>query len=178
MPRRYLRRILPSRSIMSRDRTLRIFGSLLHEPNLWHLNRRSVSLAVAVGLFMAFMPLPIQMLMAAATAIVVRCNLPVAVAVVWVSNPITVAPLFFAAYKVGAWLLGLPQRHVDYELSFDWLATRLSDVWEPLVLGCFLMGTLSALLGYFVVQLIWRLHVMQSWRNRRHPRNRATGPRP
>ena len=122
MPRRYLRRILPNRKIMSRDRTLRIFGSLLHEPNLWHLNRRSVSLAVAVGLFMAFMPLPVQMLMAAATAIVVRCNLPVAVAVVWVSNPITVAPLFFAAYKVGAWLLGLPQRRVDYELSFDWLA--------------------------------------------------------
>lgn len=167
MPRRYLRRILPNPKNISRDRTLRVFGSLLHEPNLWHLNRRSVSLAVSIGLFTAFIPVPAQMLMAAATAIVTRCNLPVAVAVVWVSNPITVAPLFFAAYKLGAWLLGIPHRAVEYDLSLHGLADKLGDVWAPLVLGCFLLGTTSALLGYFVVQFIWRLHVMQSWRNRR-----------
>ena len=167
MPRRYLRRILPSPRKIRDEGAVKIFGRLVHNPNLWHLNRHSVAMAVAVGLFTAFVPIPGQTLLAVAGAIALGCNLPIAVVVVFVSNPITMAPLFFSAYKVGALMLGETPRAVQFELSIDWLLGSLSDIWQPFLLGCFTVGVLSAMLGYVAVQTIWRIHVVQSWRERR-----------
>jgi uncharacterized protein (DUF2062 family) len=175
MPRRIFRQLVPIAHDFLRDHSVRrLFGELLLQPNLWHLNRTSVSLAVSVGLFMAFVPLPGQMIFAAAAAILLGCNLPISVAFVWVSNPITMAPLFFASYKVGAWLLDQPQRDIHFEISLDWLLSSVSDVWQPLLLGCLVLGLLSALFGQIVVRLIWRIHVASSWRERRRRRMRGT----
>ena len=54
MPRKLLRRFLPSAHELRKEGQLRLFGELLHNPNLWHLNRNSVAGAVSIGLFMAF----------------------------------------------------------------------------------------------------------------------------
>ena len=94
MPRKFLRRFLPAAHQIRREGTLKVFGALLHNPNLWHLNRNSVAGAVSVGLFIAFVPAPGQMVLAAAAAIAVGRNLPIAVLMVWVSNPLTMPPLF------------------------------------------------------------------------------------
>ncbi len=162
-----LKRLIPYSRSIRRDHNLRrLFGRLMHAPNLWHLNRHSVAWGVSIGLFMAFVPVPFQMLMAVAAAIALSANLPVAVVVVWVSNPITVAPLFYSAYKVGALMLGTKPEPIRFEISLDWLMTRLVDVWEPFLLGCFVLGVLSALLGHMAVKIIWRIHVVQSWRLR------------
>jgi uncharacterized protein (DUF2062 family) len=154
------------------DRSLRLFGRLLHNANLWHLNRYSVSWAVSVGLFIAFVPLPFQMVLAAAAAIVIGCNLPISVVMVWFSNPITIPPLFYAAYKLGAWLLNQPARQIRFEMSIHWLMSKLDDIWQPLLLGCLLMGLAAALIGHAAVRIIWRIHVVQSWRERQ-ARHRA-----
>ena len=118
----------------------KIFGKLLHDPNLLHLNRRSVSGAFFVGLFMAFVPLPTQMIFAAGVAIWLRVNLPISVGLVWITNPITIPPMFYFAYKVGAWILNEPVMEWQFELSWDWflntvhlrqmgtLPTRLPDM--------------------------------------------------
>lgn len=155
-----------SRSIRGDHNFRRLFGRLMHAPNLWHLNRHSVAWGVSIGLFMAFVPVPFQMLLAAAAAILMSANLPVAVVVVWVSNPITVAPFFYSAYKLGASLLGTQPKSIRFEMSLDWLMTRLVDIWEPFLLGCFVLGVISALLGHIMVKIIWRIHVVQSWRMR------------
>ncbi len=155
-----------SRSIRRDHNLRRLFGRLMHSPNLWHLNRHSVAWGVSIGLFMAFVPVPFQMLLAVAAAIALSANLPVAVVVVWVSNPITVAPLFYSAYKVGALLLGAQPEPLIFEMSLEWLMTRLVEVWEPFLLGCFVLAVSSALLGHVAVKLIWRIHVVQSWRLR------------
>ena len=102
MPRKFLKRYLPSASEVRSRRSLRILGELLHDPNVWHLTRRSVSTAVAVGVFSAFVPVPFQMPLAAVLAIALRCNLPLAVALVWISNPMTMPAIFFFTYTVGA----------------------------------------------------------------------------
>ena len=57
MPRRLFKRYMPDPEQIRNHRSLRFLGKLLHEPNLWHLNRRSVSRAMAMGLFAAFVPL-------------------------------------------------------------------------------------------------------------------------
>ena len=165
--RRLLRRMLPgAREIRGREFLRRVFGRMLLDAGLWRLNRGSVAWAVSVGLFMAWMPAPFQMVLAAGAAIALRCNLPVSVVAVWVSNPVTVAPMFFAAYKLGAWILGVPPTALEFELSLRWLFGGLGKVWEPFLLGCFVMGLASAILGQAAIRLIWRAHVMVSWRDR------------
>ena len=76
MARRVIKKMMPDHDKIRRSRAIKLFGSLLHDGNLWHLNRRSASGAFAVGLFTAFIPVPFQMLLAAAAAIIFRVNLP------------------------------------------------------------------------------------------------------
>ena len=174
--RRLLRKMLPGvREIRGRRPLRRVFGRMLLHADLWRLNRGSVAGAASIGLFMAWMPVPFQMLPAAGAAIALRCNLPVSVVAVWVSNPVTVAPMFFAAYKLGAWMLDVPPATLEFELSLRWLSGGLGEVWEPFLLGCFVMGLASAILGQMAVRLIWRAHVVVSWRDRRIRRRRQCG---
>jgi uncharacterized protein (DUF2062 family) len=170
MPRKLLKRILPDHHVIRSHRNLRLFGTLLHDPNLWHLSRRSVPGALSVGLFVAFIPIPFQMVLAAAVAIPLRVNLPVAASTVWITNPFTMPPLFFLAYKLGAWLLHVPTRNVEFKVSVEWLTTTLGTIWEPFLLGCFLFGTASALAGNLLMRMFWRVHVIRSWQTRRRRR--------
>jgi hypothetical protein len=101
VPKKLIKRYLPDHQTLRTHRHLQVFGARLHDPNLWHLNRRSASGAFAVGLFVAFIPLPLQMLLAAALAIVTQVNLPVSVALVWITNPVTMPPIFYFCYRVG-----------------------------------------------------------------------------
>ena len=172
MPKKYFKRIMPDHKRIREHRHLQVFGTLLHDPNLWHLNRRSVAGAFAVGLFNAFVPVPFQMILSAGAAILFRVNLPLAVALVWITNPITIPPMFYGAYKIGAWILGRPEREFNFELSWDWLTRELSSNWEPFLLGCFVAGSVSALLGYTAVRLFWRWHVVQQLKQRKLRRHR------
>jgi len=149
----------------------KVFGTLLHDPNLLHLNRRSVSTAFFVGLFMAFVPLPSQMIMAAAVAILIRCNLPISVGLVWVSNPVTMPPLFYFAYKVGAVILNTPEHKFSFELSWEWLGTELAAIWEPFLLGCAICGIVFGALGYVLIRLLWRLHIVSAIKERKKKRD-------
>lgn len=144
-----------------------IFGGFLHDENLWHLNRRSVACAFAIGLFCAFIPLPFQMVIAAGFAIIFRCNLPISVALVWVTNPFTMPALFYIAYIVGTWLTGSYLGPFEFELSFNWLFTELRERWHPFLVGCLFMGSLLGLIGYITVRIFWRIHVVTFWKNRK-----------
>lgn len=176
MPRRVIRKYLPHPERVRRHKHLRLFGERLHEPNLWHLNRASVSRAVAIGLFMAFIPIPFQMVPAALGAILFAANLPMAVALVWITNPLTMPPVFYFCYRVGAWLLDTPAREFQFELSLAWFGTELLRVWEPLLLGCLLTAITAAAAGYYAVRGLWRRHVRRDWEERR-ARNRARARR-
>jgi len=66
-----------------------MFRGRMSDPELWHLTRRSVSAAIGVGLFLSMVPLPGQMPLAAVLALRYRFNLPVVIAAVFVTNPLT-----------------------------------------------------------------------------------------
>lgn len=171
MPRKFFKKWMPSHEkVRAHPHLNKIFGKLLHDPNLLHLNRRSVSGAFFVGLFMAFVPLPSQMILAAGVAIWLRVNLPMSVGLVWVSNPITMPALFYFAYKVGAWTLNVPVTDWHFELSFNWLFTELAAKWEPFLLGCLICGVVSGLSGFLLIRLIWRINIGNRWaaRKKRH----------
>ena len=171
MPKKFIKRYMPDHEKIRNNKQLnKVFGKLLHDPNLLHLNRRSVSMAFFVGLFMAFVPLPSQMVMAAAIAILIRCNLPISVGLVWVSNPITMPPIFYFAYKVGAWILSTPEHEFVFELSWKWLGTELEAIWQPFLLGCTVSGLLFGAFGYVAIRLLWRLHIISAIKERKRKR--------
>lgn len=166
MPRKTLKRLLPRPDKLKAHKSLQVFGYLLHQNQLWHLHRRSASWACAIGLFCAFVPIPFQMVLAAAVAILCRVNLPLSIALVWITNPFTMPPIFYTCYLLGAFLLNTPPQPFDFELSFEWLGNKLVFIWEPFLLGCFVAGTVSAILGFFSMHLIWRYSVVKSWKQR------------
>ena len=157
MPRKFLQRHLPSAADVRNHWLMRRLGDRLHHPRLWRLNRRSVAGATGVGLFVAFLPIPFQMVLAALGAVWLRVNLPLAVALIFVTNPLTMGPAFYLCYKVGAWLLGAStlQTGKNFKPSIEWLFGQLAIIWQPLVTGSLLIGALSSMLGYLIVQLLW-----------------------
>ena len=172
MPRRFLNRWLPAPGKIRSDYGLGIFGRLLDNRDLWRLNRRPAARAAAVGIFCSMVPVPFQMVIAAGISIGAGCNVPVAVVLCWITNPITVAPIYFGAYKLGAWILDIPPSAVQFEMSVEWFLTTFADIWPPLVLGCFAIGAAGAVLGFYGTHLIWRVAVAREWRSRRHGRPR------
>ena len=166
MPRRFIKSYMPDHHQVRRSGWLQILGDRLHHPSLWHLNRRSVAGALGSGVFVAFIPLPGQMVIAAILSIWLRVNLPLAVAAVWITNPITIPPMFYFTYRVGAWLLDSQPLDLQFQLSWDWLAYNLGIIWQPLLLGSLIVGIILGSLTYLVVILAWRYYVIVAWRKR------------
>jgi uncharacterized protein (DUF2062 family) len=166
--RQFFKRVLPGHHHFREHEKLRFLGDILHDPDIFHLTRRSVAGGVATGLSVAWIPLPIHMFVAALVAIHFRVNLPLAVTLVWITNPVTFAPLFYGCYRIGAWILQRPPRDVHFELTLDWAGTTLTTIWEPLLLGCVVVGSLCGIAGYFAVQFAWRLAVVKKMSARRN----------
>ncbi|MEP5765573.1 MAG: DUF2062 domain-containing protein [Halieaceae bacterium] len=173
MPKKALKRFIPSPRKLRQIKSLQFLGEWIYQPNLWHINRNSASKAFFVGLFTAFMPIPIQMVMAALLAIWLRCNLPLSVALCWISNPVTIPPLFYFAYRVGAAVLDTPPQVLEFELSLEWISHGLVAIWQPFLLGCVICGFFFGSLGYFTIQTLWRWQALQRWEARQERRRAA-----
>ncbi len=167
MPKKIIKKLLPHPTRVTNNIMIKKLGPKLQDPGLWHINRRSVSGAVAVGLFFAFMPVPFQMFLAAIGAIIFRVNILISIPMVWISNPVTIPPIFYFCYRVGVWMLDVERGEFNFEISFHWLATELSLIWQPFLLGCFMVGAISALLGFATTRLLWRLHISQHIKKRK-----------
>ena len=163
-------KLIPDPDFIKQHKSLQFLGDKLHQPNLWHLNRRSIAMAFAVGLFCAWIPTPTQMIIAAAGAIYFSANLPLSVGLVWITNPITMPPLFYAAYRVGLLAMGQPSNADDVEFSLSTMLSGLGDIWQPFLLGCLIMGIASSAVGYFGMKYYWEHHIAKKWKERKEKR--------
>jgi uncharacterized protein len=178
MARKIFSRILPGARAVREHRMLRWLGPLIHHPRLWHINRRGIALGLAIGVFMGLLIPIAQIPFSALLALVLRANLPVAVASTLITNPFTFAPLYFLAYNIGALLLGHHNDSVTEEalaVEFtgivEWLAVwwgKLIALGRPLIVGLLVMASTTAFLSYWTVTLLWRAHVRYHlWQRRR-----------
>ncbi|MEN8174746.1 MAG: DUF2062 domain-containing protein [Pseudomonadota bacterium] len=167
MPKEFFRRIAAGSERFRHHRHLRIFGDFIHDPNLWHLNRHAVARGCAVGVFWAFVPIPLQMVFAAGVAILWRANIPLSIALIWITNPVTIPPVFFATYELGTWILGSPGVEVPEAITVDWFFDSLGTIWQPLFVGSLLTAFLLSLISYFTVHWLWRWHIVKRYRLRR-----------
>lgn len=168
--RRFFKRVLPERHQIQGHKHLQFLGDILHDPEIFHLTRHSAAGGVATGLFFAFIPIPGQMILAGLTAIYFRVNLPLSVILVWITNPLTIPPILYLAYKTGAVILNRPYRQIDYDLSWQWFAERFLDIWPSMVTGCLVLATTAGISGYLLIRFIWRLNIVRRWEARQKVR--------
>ncbi len=175
-----LERFLPTRDAITQSRLLRWLGPRIHDPLLWHVNRRSVARGVAMGVFFGLM-IPVAQIPAAAIAsLLLRGNLWIAAVSTLVSNPLTYGPLYYFAYRLGAGVLGtrapasLSAADADQPLrTMDTLAQAwswLTGIGQPLLLGMLIMAVTGTVIAYWGTQLVWRLRVSAKWRRLRQER--------
>jgi len=119
---------------------------------------------------------PVQFAVAAMLAVAFRVNLPVAVAVTLYTNPLTIGPIYVIAYWIGTLLVPGDSAPFSHPPEFDWsnlgVWLRASFEWalslgKPLALGLVVLAVGLAIVGYAVVQLAWRAHVVLAWRRRK-----------
>src|SRR3990172_280747 len=154
MPRKYFRKFLPSHDSIRSNRHIARLGPWLQHHNLWHLHRRSVAGGIAAGLFAGLIPgsNPVQFTAGALLAIAFRVNLPIAVLVTLYSNPFTIVPLYYVAFKLGQLALlesngELPPLAFSLEGKgfSEWLPAALdwlTSVGKPLLVGLPLLAPL------------------------------------
>lgn len=188
--RKRLRKYLPDHEAIRANRWLAPFQSTLLHPRLWHLNRHSVAGAVATGLFCGLIPGPLQMLGAAICAVTFKVNLPLALLVTLYTNPLTIVPLYVAAFalgKVGLSLFGAdPGGHFIAPPDLGdagllaWIGSLIewtAQLGRPLAIGLVLLAGLLACIGYFATRFAWRLYLVRAWRQRAahrlHPKETA-----
>ncbi|MFO1205196.1 MAG: DUF2062 domain-containing protein [Burkholderiales bacterium] len=187
MPKKLFRKYLPSHESVTGNPFVARFGSFLTHPNLWHLNRRSVAGGVAIGLFAGLVPGPTQIAAATLLSVILKVNLPVAVFTTLYTNPLTIVPLYIAAYQIGAWVTSSPGEGPPAPLSLadkpwsEWLSALwewLLSMGKPLAVGLPLFALLLAVLGYFAVRGAWRLWVVHAWHKRARIRASRAGRTP
>jgi hypothetical protein len=170
--RRLIRRWLPSPERVREGRSLRWLAPLLARPWLWHIDRRGVALGAAVGVFFGFLIPIAQIPLSALGVLILRANLPVAVVSTLVSNPLTYAPIFLLAHRLGRQLLGAAKGNGLDEAAIEsagvWAS--LGDLGAPLFLGLAIFAVCGSVLAWCLVQALWLGG--NAWRRRRVMRAR------
>ena len=178
--RKFFRRYSPSHESLQRNWMLRPMAHVLARPGVMRFNRRSVALAVGIGLFFGFIVPVAQIPFAAVAALFMRANIPVAALSTFVTNPFTFPPIYYLAYRTGMLVTGggtpaAAHAQVHQALGAQegtvaqWLPTLwdwMSGVGRPLVIGLLIFAVCGAILGYLCVDLAWRWAIIRRLRRR------------
>ncbi|MEO7564414.1 MAG: DUF2062 domain-containing protein [Sphingomicrobium sp.] len=168
-----LRAHWPTRESIQRNRFLKPFASYLGDPRLWRMTRRSVPRGVALGLFVGIIIPVMHTVIAALLAVPTRANIAISAAVTLLINPLTIPPLYYAAYRIGMWELRHDKQLVDpaaAERASGELGRLLFWIHEasaPIAVGVLTLAVSAAFLGYCGSAVSWRWWRGSKWRERR-----------
>ncbi|MES3012304.1 MAG: DUF2062 domain-containing protein, partial [Pseudomonadota bacterium] len=136
---------------------------------LWRTDRASLARAVAIGLFVGVLIPVAQFLIAIAVAVALRAHIAVAAAATLVSNPLTVPPLYWAAYRIGRAVLHEPEDEaaalrleretaalLEQQGFMEGIWTTIQSAGAPLLVGLAILAVGAALLGFALVWLLRR----------------------
>lgn len=172
MPRKLFKRFLPDPAIIRDNRWIALLGHRIHNSELWHLTKYSVAGAFFIGVFCAFLPIPMQSLLAAFLAVVFKRNIALSVALVFITNPLTMPAVFYFNYQVGTLLLHTPVLHDQLIVQDIWdrLIQNFDTIGKPLLLGSLVCGLVFGYLSYLALHLFWIWKVKTNWYKRQKRR--------
>ncbi|MEW6743745.1 MAG: DUF2062 domain-containing protein [Planctomycetota bacterium] len=140
---------------MKTDHIRDALGSLLTIRDSPH----ALALGASLGLFVGLTPtVGIQMAAVVVLGTFIGANRIVAVAMVWISNPLTMVPMYYGYYYAGTFILGSQRwtfgnfsQKAEALARLGWIDALVSlgaEVGVPLLVGSLVMATLTALLAY------------------------------
>jgi len=130
------------------------------------VNRRSISRGIWFGLFWGFIPMPFQMLGVMALTPFVRFNVPIAIAMVWFSNPFTMPPMYYMEYLTGNFILGW-EGISSVTLSMHWFKSHWDEIVIPLYVGTAFYSVVISTLIYFLINWLWIRSVKQEHKQKK-----------
>lgn len=178
MPKQRLKSWLPTPERLRESRIIRWFAPFLADPRLWHMNRGSLVRAIYIGVLCAFFPLPGQMPLAIIGALIFRANVPMAIALTWITNPLTAIPVYWFCYSVGAILLDEPLigiRTVGIIITETslWLTGNGNNPFiihtfslKAFILGLIICGSVSSIVAGLLFRAVWQYRMVADWRKR------------
>ena len=163
-------RPLPRRSNIHRYPVLKWFSKFAYERSyLWSFRSKTIVPALFWGVWVAMLPIVgLQMLVVFFLALLVRANLPVIIALQWISNPFSMGPIYFADYQIGMIFLRLIG--IDYERNkllsadynwaeFSWADLKdLLDTFPPMFVGGSVIGISLGVVSVFLYKVVSRTY--------------------
>jgi uncharacterized protein len=132
----------------------------LTDPELWKWNKRTIAKAFAIGLFCAFLPMPAHTLLGAILAVMFSANILLSILIVWVNNPITMVPIYYFTYKLGASIIGI-EMDLNFEFSFSYLMENFGNATLAMWIGGIITSIISAIMGYFAIIAIYKYRAIK-----------------
>ncbi|GAB4176436.1 MAG: hypothetical protein Kow0020_12340 [Wenzhouxiangellaceae bacterium] len=127
---------------------------VLERAGALHVDETTLARGVAVGLFIGMTPtVGIQTWLMLVAAFVFRANFIAAFIVSNVSNPLTMAPLYWGWNRLGHWLI---DRMPIQPMVVSGLGEEVAFETIAMLLGSLLTAVPAALLGYFGFLWFWR----------------------
>ncbi len=166
------RKNAPTRESLEEIRWLRPFAHRVLEPALWRFTRRSVPRGVALGLIVGiFLMIPgLQIIGAALLALPCRANVPIAVAMTFLSNPATTPFILYLSLVVGNRFvhstadLSTVTAMIDHGASLgEWASWLASAAAPALIVGLFVIAVVSASVGYLLSGWMWQAWISRKW---------------
>ena len=161
---------LPRRSNVHRYPVLKWFAETAYKRSyLWSFKGQSMQAALFWGIWISMLPIVgIQMIVVFFISLLVRANLPLIVALQWISNPLTMGPIYFADYKIGMILINLmglkyPKNNL-LSRNYDWSEfsmkelLRLLDTFPPMFLGGSVLGIFMGVFAVFLYKILSKFY--------------------
>lgn len=176
--------------VLKQNRFKRWFARHFMDKVVWKPTRHTFAGGVAVGLFAMMLVIPGQMGIAAVLAAMFRVNIPIAVVVTWITNPVTMAPVAWWEIEFGNWFIEAVGMGNPPPLDWQHLKEMLKSIssesmgigevfakFRPWIASLYVggvgLGLLIAPVGYALSFILWDLFLMIA-----HRRSLAEPPPP
>ncbi len=137
-------------------------------PQYLSTNRKMVSRAVLLGIFIAFIPMPMQMAAVLAFMPLFKFNVPIGLAMCWLSNPFTMPPMYYMEYLTGSFFLDMKPEPV--EMTLQWFSDNIDKIFIPLYTGTLFYSVFGSILAYWAVNHFWKGSVEKDRKKHRDKR--------
>ena len=132
---------------------------------LLSVNRKMVSRAILIGLFIAMIPMPMQMLAVTLIAPFFRFNVPIGVSLVWITNPFTMPFIYYIEYITGNFIL-MSEGVYDFQFTMGWIQDNIGNIFMPLYTGAIFYSIIFSVTGYYLINWLWIISVSKDKRER------------
>ncbi|MDR2905237.1 MAG: DUF2062 domain-containing protein [Helicobacteraceae bacterium] len=158
---KYLR-LIPRKKQLKDSFLHRKLGDKFLREEYWQPTRKAISRGFAIGCFWAMIPMPFQMIPSGLFSILLRANIPLSLAAVWITNPITHPILIVFQLWLGECILNQPSSLYilqNADTLTDGVIALIKHAPLPLMTGVAVCAVFFSLVGFFGSRFFYDLAI-------------------